>query len=834
MKKQITAFLLTCALCAGTAAGARSAENDLDGHWAADSFERLEKMGVIKGYEDGYYRPDGKITRAEFFAALNRVCGASENRGSEFSDVDGGAWYKNAVDCAYTAGYASGDGDGAFRPEENITRAEAAAAVYKAFGGDPAGELSFTDSENIAEWAADAVKALSGKGCISGYKDGTFRPEESITRAEAFAVLDRLAGILYSVPGSVSDECFEKTLVVGASDIVFRNTEFKEDVYLPAGIYGGEIRFVNCSFGGDVIFAGRGGAAAVFENSVCPKAVVSSAEHTSIIASGGAEIAELIVRSECDVMEMSAEKGFEKADIYAYTMLSGSFDRVSVYGGGVKLANGKIKELTVSAPSRPQIDILGKTDFFTAETACVLNGKSIAAGYKTANAGEEANKDVYYSYTLSRLYADDFETEPVIGGARTEIQTDREYSLSEIGVSAGALSPAFSPDITEYTLVVPNSEGSVVIAPQAAEYAECRAEGIEISGGLRVSIDADSSKTVNIDVYGGYVKKKTYTVTVTGYGPSDTGIAQISADLPYTCTAGGEFSYELAVTEAVYTGNSVPVTMTVKTVNEKSGVLINGIEGNTYTVDLLEKRTAELNVRIISEDGQSVCDYTVTVTRPVIPEIDNPDSDAVNGMINSPESVTAEALAKAKITGIKEENIEKYGSYLAQIAYRAENKDVYEKQEVIQTAVDVVNEWSGKRLRVEAEDFWSGTINEFADDASKKYCIGIESFGIQLNAEGGEYAVPEGIYNMTVRWGSKFESNADGNPVLVNGVTVYNGTLPKTWLNSAVTSKTLKTNQLGDTVISGIKLGDVQNTVTFTEKKRNLVLDYFELEMVFD
>ena len=85
---------------------------------------------------------------------------------------------------------------------------------------------------------------------------------------------------------------------------------------------------------------------------------------------------------------------------------------------------------------------------------------------------------------------------------------------------------------------------------------------------------------------------------------------------------------------------------------------------------------------------------------------------------------------------------------------------------------------------------------------------------------------------MKIRWGNKFQNTS--NPVKVNGIIVYDEGIPKTWINTAVVEGTLTSDKLSDTVVENIHFNDSENTLTFTEKGSNLVLDYFELYMTFE
>lgn len=158
-----------------------------------------DHVAYIIGYEDGTVRPGANITRAEvatiFFRLLTDETRESYwSQSSGFTDVASGAWYNNAVSTLTRAGILDGYEDGSFRPNASITRAEftkIAVSFFKHAGGASANP--FNDVPDSA-WYAEFVKAAAELGLIDGYEDGTFRPNAPITRAEACTIVNRTLG----------------------------------------------------------------------------------------------------------------------------------------------------------------------------------------------------------------------------------------------------------------------------------------------------------------------------------------------------------------------------------------------------------------------------------------------------------------------------------------------------------------------------------------------------------------------------------------------------------------------------------------------------------------
>ena len=171
----------------------RKYTNDIFGN------ENPTHIGYINGYPDGSVQPDGKITREEMMAILYRIKNKQYDepfsvKGDVFPDVAESRW--SVSDIEYMAKYNVIEGypDGEFKPSNNLTRAEFAALIRRFTG------IKQSDAQNIFpdltdnQWAYEDIMALYGAGMLSGYEDGTIRPENEITRAEAMKAVNLLLG----------------------------------------------------------------------------------------------------------------------------------------------------------------------------------------------------------------------------------------------------------------------------------------------------------------------------------------------------------------------------------------------------------------------------------------------------------------------------------------------------------------------------------------------------------------------------------------------------------------------------------------------------------------
>lgn len=144
--------------------------------------------GYIAGYPDHTFRPAKSMTRAEAAAILARLCKltGADNAKPDFKDADG--WYNAAINDVVKAGYMKGYPDGSFKPDQPITRAEFAAILSHVLKDETAPN-PFKDT--AGHWAKDAIDKAYAQGIIKGYGDNTFRPDALVSRAEAVAMANR-------------------------------------------------------------------------------------------------------------------------------------------------------------------------------------------------------------------------------------------------------------------------------------------------------------------------------------------------------------------------------------------------------------------------------------------------------------------------------------------------------------------------------------------------------------------------------------------------------------------------------------------------------------------
>lgn len=160
--------------------------------WAKDAIEGLYYAGIVNGMEENVFNPAGEVTREQFCKMVVQLFGVLnyDETSARFNDVKDGAWYAPYIYSAVSAGYIQGQSDDFFGVGQPIMRQDMVTILYRALNkSNSAAALDFTDVDNIAEYAKDAVAQLVGMGVINGYEDGSFKPRGTATRAEAAKVI---------------------------------------------------------------------------------------------------------------------------------------------------------------------------------------------------------------------------------------------------------------------------------------------------------------------------------------------------------------------------------------------------------------------------------------------------------------------------------------------------------------------------------------------------------------------------------------------------------------------------------------------------------------------
>lgn len=166
---------------------------DIKGHWAEKAILDLGKSKVLEGYGDYTFRPDQPITRAETTAVLSRAFELTNERGISYRDISAGHWAYSFIARASHAGIIDGYPDGTFAPDQPVTRMEMTAMLARSLNmsGKSRGAVPFNDVDNDY-WGTPLLKQMKAEGWIGGYPDGSYRPDQQATRAELVMLLSNI------------------------------------------------------------------------------------------------------------------------------------------------------------------------------------------------------------------------------------------------------------------------------------------------------------------------------------------------------------------------------------------------------------------------------------------------------------------------------------------------------------------------------------------------------------------------------------------------------------------------------------------------------------------
>ncbi|MFC3803903.1 Ig-like domain-containing protein [Cohnella sp. GCM10012308] len=154
----------------------------------------VEVKAYMTGYADGTFGPGKSITRAEAATIIARTFKqTAAGAATAYTDVAADHWAADAIGQVSQSGIMKGYADGSFKPNQTITRAEMATMLARLITGVAGNAASFSDI--AGHWAQAAIESTAKAGIVTGYEDGTFRPSQTLTRAEAVTIINRALGI---------------------------------------------------------------------------------------------------------------------------------------------------------------------------------------------------------------------------------------------------------------------------------------------------------------------------------------------------------------------------------------------------------------------------------------------------------------------------------------------------------------------------------------------------------------------------------------------------------------------------------------------------------------
>lgn len=313
-----------------------SAFSDVSEHWAKQDIMELLEKGGITGYEDGSFRPNAEITRAEVVTMLNRLMKWQEESKTAFSDVKEEDWFAKEVATAVAKGYVKGYSDGNFYPNKAVTRAEIAVMVARAYGLEAKAELhsQFADSDKIADWAKPSINALLGEELMKGYPDNTYRPENKVTRAEVATLFHRV---------SKKEMATVKTVLIEKKDTVVAGKIVTGNVVVSEKLGEGNATLKDMTVQGDLIILGGGANSIHLENAKVLGKTILEKRAVRVVLHKGSALAKVEIKEKAYDAKIVLEETAKIKELVANT-------KASLNGKGtVEVLRGQKDQVQVEA-----------------------------------------------------------------------------------------------------------------------------------------------------------------------------------------------------------------------------------------------------------------------------------------------------------------------------------------------------------------------------------------------------------------------------------------------------------------------------------------------------
>lgn len=334
-----------------------------DNHWAEPYMRVLYNEGIMRGDLQGNMNPDRKITRAEFVSIVNRAFGYGKTGRNPFKDVKGSEWYARDLNVAFNQGYFSGSAKGLAEPKSNLTREQAVALLCRnlKLNGFEGETFNFQDSRTFQSWSRGAINAATQKNIVAGYRDGTFRPSNSITRGEAAKIISTAIGKRVDTQGVTSLGYVDGNVTICASGATLRDTVIMGDLYITPGVGLGYTRLDNVKVLGEVIVCGAGesnegkSSIELVDCNIVDLTMDSgTGKSIALKIDGSTEVHHTTVKSNTYLEELTNRKGgFREVELDGpkdtQLHLLGSFDKVTVKGeeNQLYLDEGEVYELVM-------------------------------------------------------------------------------------------------------------------------------------------------------------------------------------------------------------------------------------------------------------------------------------------------------------------------------------------------------------------------------------------------------------------------------------------------------------------------------------------------------
>ncbi|SMB87809.1 S-layer homology domain-containing protein [Desulfonispora thiosulfatigenes DSM 11270] len=592
-------------------------EIDYENHWAGDVINQWIEKGLAKGYPDSTFRPNNAVTRAEFMALVNKSFGFTAVKPIDFMDVKEKDWFFSTVKVASTAGYIAGYPDKTIRPNQPISRQEAAVIIARITKLSPnAGMVEqLSDKENIPEWSKNLVGAVVAKGYMNGYPDKSFKPLNDITRAEAVVALNNTMKAkadvtIYDQKGTYGPkdglEVVAGDCVVKADGVILQNLQIKGNLIIAKEVGNGNATLNNIAVAGETIVRGGG------ENSIH----INGGQYNKIKIEKTSSGKVRVVANDAKGMDIVIANEATGDDI----ILEGNFDSVEVEAKDVKIktqGETQIKEIKVSVNATGnEINLSNNTKV---EKMLLNAGAKIKGQGTIVKAEINAGNVTFEKQPQEQKVADTVKEQPKV------TNTSSGGGGSSSGGSGGSPTPdpAKAPTITKVETTQDeitvhfSEEIKKIESPNLIEFAAgsykfdiYQKPGIATQIPLKnygvVGQTANSLKLVRLDIWGDLSAINCDFRLFTGDGENIIIIAQ-SEDFKFKAFAGAKAEVETIIIEP----NEMFISVEDKT---GEGHLITGLTKTDFYLFDANGNKVDFNLKKGSEVDPYLPDHEYQIT----------------------------------------------------------------------------------------------------------------------------------------------------------------------------------------------------------------------------
>ncbi len=337
---------------------------DVDNSWAKDKINQWVEKGFISGYGDGTFKPDTKISRAEFISMINKAMAYTELADIGYKDVSSTDWFYKDVQIAHKAGYINGHSTDEFAPNSPITREEATAIIVriKKLADNTEALSTFTDNDKISDWAKGAVGAAAEVEYVKGYADDTFKAKNNLTRAEAVYMLNNVV--------------FSKNVIVNQDGQEVKDLVIEGKLIFTKSLGEGNATLRNVEVKGDIIVNGGGANSIYFYDSITNNLIINKETPTRVAfrESSSAKSINIIGNG---IIDFGGSSTVENLIINTgeTVILRGTIKNVTISKGATVILEGAtIENITINEEVTLVMDKNSKVDVVKANQSVTING----------------------------------------------------------------------------------------------------------------------------------------------------------------------------------------------------------------------------------------------------------------------------------------------------------------------------------------------------------------------------------------------------------------------------------------------------------------------------